>query len=62
MYWYKTQIIYVQWASCDFSSYKITNGVRQDGSLSPMFIVDMDGLSDQLNNSNIGGNSAVPVS
>ena len=31
--------------------------MRQGGILSPkLFIVYMDGLSDQLNNSNIGGN------
>ena len=35
----------------------VTNGVRQGGIVSPkLFIVDMDGFSDQLNNSNIGGN------
>ena len=43
--------------SCDSSSLKVTNGVRNGGILSPkLFIVYMDGLSDQLNNSNIGGN------
>ena len=49
--------MYVQWASCDSSSFKVTNGVRQGGILYPkLFIVYMDGLSDQLNNSNICGN------
>ena len=49
--------MYVQWASCESSSFKVTNGVREGGILSPkLFIVYMDGLSDQLNNSNIGGN------
>ena len=49
--------MYVQWASCDSSSFKVTNAVRQSGILSPyVFIVYMDGISDQLNNSNIGGN------
>ena len=57
VYWYRTQTMYVQWASCDSSSFKVTNGVRQGGILSPkLFIVYMDDLSDQLNNSNIGGN------
>ena len=57
VYWYRTQTMYVQWASCESSSFKVTNGVRQGGILSPkLFIVYMDGLSDQLNNSNIGGN------
>ena len=49
--------MHVKWASCESSSFKVTNGVRQGGILSPkLFIVYMDGLSDQLNNSNIGGN------
>ena len=52
--------MYVQWASCESSSFnpfKVTNGVRQGGILSPkLFIVYMDDLSDQLKNSNIGGN------
>ena len=49
--------MYVQWDSCDSSAFKVTNGVRQGGILSPkLFIVYMDDLSDQLNNSNIGGN------
>ena len=57
VYWYRTQTMYVQWASCESSSFKVTNGVRQGGILSPkLFIVYMDGLSDQLNSSNIGGN------
>ena len=57
VYWYRTQTMYVQWASCESSSFKVTNGVRQGGILSPkLFIVYMDGLSEQLNNSNIGGN------
>ena len=52
--------MYVQWASCDSSSFKVTNGVRQGGILSPkLFIVYMDDLSDQLNNSNIGGNFGI---
>ena len=47
----------VQWASCNSSSFKVTNGVRQGGILSPkLFIVYMNGFSDHLNNSNIGGN------
>ena len=57
VYWYRTQTMYVQWASCESSSFKVTTGVRQGEILSPkLFIVYMDGLSDQLNNSNIGGN------
>ena len=53
VYWYRTQTMYVQWDSCDSSAFlKVTNGVRQGGILSPkLFIVYMDDLSDQLNNS-----------
>ena len=52
--------MYVQWASCGSSSLRITNGVRQGRIKSPtLFIVYMDGLSDQLNDSNIGGDLAV---
>ena len=57
VYWYRTQTMYVQWDSCDSSAFRVTNGVRQGGILSPkLFIVYMDDLSDQLNNSNFGGN------
>ena len=36
----------------DSSSFEVTNGVRQGGILSPkLFIVYLDDLSDQLNNS-----------
>ena len=43
VYWYRTQTMYVQWASCDSSSFKVTNGVRQGGILSPkLSIVYMD--------------------
>ena len=49
--------MYVQWASCDSCSFKVTNGARQGEIMSPkLFIVCIDGFSDQLNNSNIGGN------
>ena len=55
VYWYRAQTMYVQCASCESSSFKVTNGVRQGGIMSPkLFIVYLDGLSDQLNNSNIG--------
>ena len=57
MYWYRTQTTYFQWAICKCSSFKVKDGVRQGGILFPkLFIVYMDGLSDQLNNTNIGGN------
>ena len=57
LYWYRSQIMFVKWGNCDSSSFTVTNGVRQGGVLSPkLLIVYMDGLSEQLNNSNIGSN------
>ena len=49
--------MFVKWGNCDSISFTVTNGVRQGGVLYPkLFTVYMDVLSDQLNNSNIGGN------
>ena len=43
VYWYKTQTMNVQWASCESSSFIVTNGVRQGGILSSkLLIVYMD--------------------
>ena len=40
VYWYRTQTMYVQWASCESSLLKVTNCVRQGRILSPtLFIV-----------------------
>ena len=44
----------VKWGQCISNSFNATNGVRQDGVLSPHFF-DIDGLSDILNKSTIGG-------
>ena len=42
--------------ACISDSIKVTNGVRQDGILSPqLFNIYVDGLSDILNTSYIGG-------
>ena len=46
----------VRWAHCISNSFNVTNGARQGGVLSPqLFNVYIDGLSDILNKSTIGG-------
>ena len=46
----------VRWGHCISNSFNVTNGVRQCGVLSPqLFNVYIDGLSDILNKSTIGG-------
>ena len=57
-YWYQHQEMTVRWGHCISNSFNVTNGVRQGGVLSPqLFNVDLyiDGLSDILNKSTIGG-------
>ena len=46
----------VQWGSCLSNIFFVTNGVRQGEIMSPMLFNNyIDGLSDILNNSIIGG-------
>ena len=46
----------VRWGVCISDSFKVTNGVRQGGILSPqLFNIYIDGLSDILNKSSVGG-------
>ena len=46
----------VSWDVCISDSFKVTNGVRQGGILSPqLFNIYIDGLSDILNKSCVGG-------
>ena len=46
----------VRWGSCISDSFKVTNSVRQGDILSPqLFNIYIDGLSDILNKSSIGG-------
>jgi hypothetical protein len=53
--WYCTQELFVRWNNCLSNSFKVTNGVRQGGILSPLlFSVYMDSLSVQLNDAKVG--------
>ena len=55
-YWYQHQEMIVQWGSYLSSAFFVTNGVRQGRILSHMlFNIYIDGLSDILNKSTIGG-------
>ena len=46
----------VRWGACIADSFNVTNGVRQGGILLPQFFnIYIDGLSDILNKSSIGG-------
>lgn len=55
MVWYSTQEFVVRWGSTLSTSFRVTNGVRQGGIMSPLlFNVYVDGLSDILNKSNVG--------
>lgn len=61
--WYTMQDFYVKWSGCLSDSFKVSNGVRQGGVLSPvLYNVFMDDLSVQLSRSfsgcAINGNSA----
>ena len=46
----------VRWGACISDSFNVTNGVHQGGILSPqLFNIYIDGQSDILNKSSIGG-------
>ena len=52
---YQKQEKTVRWGVCISDSFKVTNGVRQGGILSPqLFNIYIDGLSDILNKSSVG--------
>ena len=55
-YWYQHQLMSVRWGCSISNVFNVTNGVRQGGILSPkLFNIYIDGLSNILNNSLIGG-------
>ena len=55
-YWYQHQKTTVKWGHCISNSFNVSNGVRQGRVLSlQLFNVYIDGLSDNLNKSIIGG-------
>jgi len=54
--WYYHQEMYVRWGNTFSSSFRVSNGVKQGGILSPvLFNIYMDKLSCNLNESGIGG-------
>ena len=54
-YWYAKQTMRVRWGDCISSPFRVSNGVRQGGILSPyLFNVYMDDLSRLLNCCNTG--------
>ena len=57
IYWYKNQDMCIRWGDAYSAKFKVTNGVRQGGILSPyIFNVYVDELSEELNKCNVGCN------
>ena len=57
IYWYKNQDMCIRWGDAYSAKFKVTNGVRQGGILSPyIFNVYVDELSKELKKCNVGCN------
>ena len=55
MYWYSSQEFSIRWGSTYSDSFRISNGVRQGGLISPLYFnLYMDGLSALLTDSKVG--------
>ena len=55
MYWYHNQTTCIKWGDLLSTKFKVTNGVREGGILSPyLFNVYVDELSEQLKMCNVG--------
>ena len=55
VFWYQTQQLRIKRGWFNFTFFSISNGVRQEGILSPkIFALYMNGLTDELSNSYAG--------
>ena len=56
VFWYSRQEMFIRWGNSCSTKFRVTNGVKQGGILSPaLFNVYMNNLSVSLNHSGIGG-------
>ena len=54
-FWYQTQPMCIKWGKANSDYFNVSNGVRQDGVLSPkLFAIYIDDLSSKLALCNMG--------